>query len=71
MVDLKQQPQQNANQNKNDNKGNDHRQPQRGNRPEEKRKVPDAIPILKYEPLMKFNEALSKKALLEFSNLGL
>jgi gamma-glutamylcyclotransferase (GGCT)/AIG2-like uncharacterized protein YtfP len=40
---------------------------------EEKKKEPDAIPILKYglsNNFMRFKEALSKKALLEFGNLG-
>ncbi len=70
MVDLKQQAQQGANQDKaekkDDTNGN---QQQKGFRPEEQNKDPDAIPTLKYGPsnsLMRCKEALSKKALLEF-----
>jgi hypothetical protein len=73
MVDIKKQQQQNANQDKTDNKKGDKRKQRRGLRPEEKKKDPDAIPILKYGPannFMRFKDALSKKALLEFSNLG-
>jgi len=73
MVDIKKQQQQNANQDKTDNKKGDKRKQRRGFRPEEKKKDPDAIPILKYGPannFMRFKDALSKKALLEFSNLG-
>jgi hypothetical protein len=73
MVDLKKQLWQNANQDKSDNKKGDKRQQRRGFRLEEKKKDPDAIPILKYGPannFMRFKEALPKKALLEFGNLG-
>jgi hypothetical protein len=73
MVDLKQQGQQNTNPTKNENKKEDRRQQWKGFRPEEKKKDPNNIPILKYGPsnnLMRFKEALSKKALLEFGNLG-
>jgi hypothetical protein len=73
MVDIKKQQQQNANQDKTDNKKGDKQKQRRGFRPEEKKKDPDAIPILKYGPannFMRFKDALSKKALLEFSNLG-
>jgi hypothetical protein len=72
MVDLKKQGQQNTTQEKSDKK--DKRWQQwRGFQPEEKKKDPDAIPILKYGPsnnFMQFKEALSKKALLEFGKLG-
>jgi hypothetical protein len=73
MVVLKQQGQQNANQKQNENKKGEKRQQRKGFLPEEKKKDPDAIPILKYGPsnnVMRFKEALSKKALLDFSNLG-
>jgi hypothetical protein len=73
MVDLKQQGQQNTNQKQNDNKKEEKRQQRRGFQPEEKKKDPEVIPILKYGPsnnFMRFKEALSKKALLEFGNLG-
>jgi hypothetical protein len=72
MVDLKKQGQQSNAQEKSDNK-NDRRYQRKGFRPEEKKKDPDAIPILKYGPsnnFMRFKEALLKKALLEFGNLG-
>jgi hypothetical protein len=73
MVDLKQQAQSNANPSKNETKKEDWRQQQKGYRPEEKKKDLEAIPILKYGPsnnFMRFKEALSKKALIEFGNLG-
>jgi hypothetical protein len=72
MVDLKKQGQQSNAQEKSDNK-NERRYQRKGFRPEEKKKDPDAIQILKYGPsnnFMRFKEALSKKALLEFGNLG-
>jgi hypothetical protein len=72
MVDLKKQRQQNTNQVKGDDKKDDKRQQRKGFRPEEKKKDPGAIPILRYGPsnnFMRFKEALSKKALLEFGNL--
>ncbi len=72
MVDLKKQAQQNTNQDKNERK-DEWWQQRKGFRPEEKKKDPDAIPILKYGPSnnsMRFKEALMKKALLEFGNLG-
>ncbi len=50
-----------------------HRQKKIEKEEEEKKKDPNNIPILKYGPsnnLMRFKEALSKKALLEFGNLG-
>jgi hypothetical protein len=72
MVDIKKHGQQNNNQEKSEKK-DERRQQRRGFRPEEKKKDPDVIPILKYGPsnnFMRFKEALSKKALLEFGNLG-
>lgn len=71
MVDLKKQAQQNTNQDETDKK-DDRRQQRKGYRPEEKKKDLDAMPILKFGPsnnFMRFKEALSKKALLEFGNL--
>ena len=73
MVDLRQKTQPNASQAKGDTKKDYKRQQRNGHRPEDKNKDPDAIPILKYGPsnnFMRFKEALSKKALLEFGNLG-
>jgi hypothetical protein len=72
MVDLKKQGQQNNSQEKSDKK-DERWQQWRGFRPEEKKKDPDAIPILKCglsNNFMLFKEALSKKAPLEFGNLG-
>jgi hypothetical protein len=72
IVDLKKQTQQNTNQDKNEKK-DEQRQQWKGFRPEEKKKDPDAIPILKYglsNDFMRFKEALLRKALLEFGNLG-
>jgi hypothetical protein len=49
MVDLKKQGQQSNAQEKSDNK-NERRYQRKGFRPEEKKKDPDAIPVLKYGP---------------------
>lgn len=72
MVDLKKQAQQNNNQDKTEKKV-DRQQQWRGFQPGEKQKNPKVIPILKYVPpnnFKRFKEAVSKKALLEFGNLG-
>ena len=63
MVDIKKHGQQNNNQEKSEKK-DERRQQRRGFRPKEKKKDPNAIPILKYGPsnnFMRFKEALSIK----------
>jgi hypothetical protein len=76
MVDQKnQQNQGTVTQQKTDRKGKGRRQFRRNQYKGdgEKKKDPDAIPILKYGPsnnFMVFKEALSKKALVEYGNLG-
>ena len=68
MVDLKNQNQQTGTSQKSDPKGQGRRQFRRYNQRgegEQKKKDPDAVPILKYGPsnnFMIFKEALSKKA---------
>jgi hypothetical protein len=54
MVDLKQKTNQNTNQAKGETKKKEKWQQQKGFRPEEKKKDPDAIPTLKYGPSNNF-----------------
>jgi hypothetical protein len=76
MVDQKnQQSQGSAKQQMTDPKGNGRRNVKKNQYKGdgEKKRDPDAVPILKYGPsnnFMIFKEALSKKALVEFGNLG-
>jgi len=76
MVDQKKQPKSEpATQQKTDPKGHGRRQFRKNNYKGEgeKKKDPDAIPILKYGPsnnFMVFKEALSKRALVDFGKLG-